>query len=86
MASKNYRRLARVFEYELPIKVSKAGRDFFAKCPVWPDCYVQGDTVENVINEVTAVAASLIELYKEEDLEIPLMRAPRATIIHSYGH
>ena len=83
MVSKNCRRLARVFEYELPIKVSKAGRDFFAKCPVWSDCYAQGDTVENVINEIVAVAASLIELYREEDLEVPLMKAPRARIIHS---
>lgn len=83
MASKNYRRLARVFEYELPVKVSKADEGFFARCPVWPDCYAQGDTVENVINEIVAVAASLIELYKEEDLEVPLTRAPRAKVIHS---
>lgn len=83
MAKGNYKSLARVFEYELPVRISKANSQFFAECPVWSDCYAQSDTVEDVINEIVAVAASLIELYKEESLEVPLGKSPRARVIQS---
>lgn len=60
-------------EYELPIVISEeAGGGYVARCPVWTDCYAQGDTLEEAINELSYVAGSLIELYKEESLEIPL--------------
>lgn len=81
MAKRDFKTLAKVFEYELPVKVSKANNQFFAECPVWDDCYAQGDTVEDVINEIVAVAASLIGLYKEEGLEIPLKESPRVKVI-----
>lgn len=81
MAERNFKTLARVFEYELPVRVSKANSQFFAECPVWDDCYAQGDTVEDVINEIVAVAASLIGLYQEEELEIPLKKSPRVKVI-----
>lgn len=63
----------KVLEYELPIKIEKdPSGGFVATSPSWSDCYAQGDTVDEVVNELTAVAASLIELYKEEGLKIPL--------------
>lgn len=60
-------------EYELPVKleVQKDG-SYVANSPVWSDCYAQGDTIDEAILEITAVAQSLIELYKEENLNIPL--------------
>lgn len=60
-------------EFELPITI-KAEKDggYIASCPKWDDCYAQGDTVEEVISEISYVASSLIELYKEENLYIPL--------------
>lgn len=60
-------------KYELPITITKenAGR-FSAKCSIWEDCYAQGETIEEVINEISYVASSLIELYTEENLKIPL--------------
>jgi len=60
-------------EYELPITIveEKEG-GFTASCSTWKDCYAQGETVEDVINEISYVASSLIELYKEEDKKIPL--------------
>jgi len=62
-----------VAEYELPISIEpqKEG-GFVVTCPVWQDCYAQGDTIEEASLEITAVAQALIELYKEEDLKIPL--------------
>ena len=67
------KRSEKVAEYELPIKIDtqKAG-GYVVTCPKWPDCYAQGDTIEEATLEITAVAQSLIELYKEEGLKIPL--------------
>lgn len=63
----------KVFEYDLPIKIEENPEGGFSvSSPAWSDCYAQGDTVDEAVNEITAVAATLIELYKEEDLEIPL--------------
>lgn len=63
----------RVFEYELPfdVELQKDG-GYVAKCPTWSDCYAQGDTFDDAVLEITAVAQSLIELYREEELTIPL--------------
>ncbi len=60
-------------EYELPILIQEQPEGgFFASCPDWKDCYAQADTIEEAINEISYVASSLIELYKEENLIIPL--------------
>lgn len=63
----------KVSEYELPIKIEpqKEG-GYVVVCPKWSDCYAQGDTVDEAVLEITAVAQSLIELYKEEGFKIPL--------------
>lgn len=67
------RRSEKVLEYELPIQIEpqKEG-GFVVSCPIWADCYAQGDTVNEAVLEITAVAQSLIELYKEEERKIPL--------------
>lgn len=63
----------RVFEYELPVKIiPEKGSGFLVSSPEWSDCYAQGDTIDEAILEVTAVAQALIELYKEENKKIPL--------------
>lgn len=63
----------KVSEYELPIKVEpQKGGGFVVTSPLWQDCYAQGDNVDEAILEITAVAQSLIELYKEEGKVIPL--------------
>lgn len=63
----------KVLEYKLPVEIKpqKEG-GFVAVCPDWSDCYAQGDTIDEAVLEITAVTQSLIELYKEEGLEIPL--------------
>lgn len=63
----------KVLEYELSVEIKpqKEG-GFVAICSEWSDCFAQGDTVDEAILEITAVAQSLIELYKEEGLVVPL--------------
>lgn len=64
-----------VLEYELPVRVVKdRSGGFVAKSPAWSDCYAQGDSIDEVTNEIAAVASALIELYKEEGLNIPLKK------------
>lgn len=65
----------KVSEYELPIKIEpqKEG-GYVVICVKWPDCYAQGDTIDEAILEITGVAQSLIDLYKEEGLKIPLKK------------
>lgn len=59
------------FELLLKIEPQKEG-GFVAVSPVWLDCYAQGDSIDEAVLEATAVAQSLIELYKEEGFRIPL--------------
>ena len=62
-----------VLEFNLPIHIQEdSSGGFVATSPVWSDCYAQGDSIDEAILEVTAVAQSLIELYEEEGLKIPL--------------
>jgi len=69
---RNHRTLT-VKEYELPVSVQKeADGGFVAKCPIWNDCYAQGDTLEEAVTELQYVASTLIELYQEEDIKVPL--------------
>jgi predicted RNase H-like HicB family nuclease len=60
-------------EYELPLTVhEEPDGGFTATCSVWPDCYAQGEMIEEAINEAAYTAAALIELYQEEDMHVPL--------------
>lgn len=68
-----FKRSVKVSEYELPVRIEPQKEEgFVAVCPIWSDCYAQGDSIDEAVLEVTAVAQSLIELYKEEGLKIPL--------------
>ncbi|HVF69823.1 MAG TPA: type II toxin-antitoxin system HicB family antitoxin [Xanthomonadales bacterium] len=69
----NKNKTLEIQEYELPISIKeeKTG-GFVASCPIWKEVYAQGETVEDAISEISYVASSMIELYKEEDIKIPL--------------
>lgn len=64
--------------YELPIEIVQEGDYFLAACPVWSDCYAQGTTIDDATSEIIAVAATLIELYQEEGVRIPLTQEQSA--------
>lgn len=67
------KRSEKVAQYDLTIKIEpQKGGGYVALCPDWSDCYAQGDTVDEAVLEITSVAQSLIDLYKEEGLKIPL--------------
>lgn len=67
------KKTTKVSSYELPLKIEpQKDGGFVATSTIWADCYAQGDSVDEAVLEATAVAQSLIELYKEEGLKIPL--------------
>ena len=68
---KNIKTLS-IHEYELPVVINKEDNFFIATCPKWTDCYAQGNTLEEAVGEISYVASSLIELYSEEGLKVPL--------------
>lgn len=66
------KKTVKVDQYDLPLTVSRDNNGYMAICPLWEDCYAQGDTIDEAITEAMGVASSLIELYKEERTKIPL--------------
>lgn len=72
MAKKAFEKKTKVLKYKLPIQVMPEKGGFYAFCPIWKDCYAQGERVDEVVQEIITVASSLIEIHEEEDLEIPL--------------
>jgi len=66
------KKVALVNEYELPIEVKKEGNYYVASCSVWSDCYAQGYSLEDAVENITKVTKGLIEIYEQEDKKIPL--------------
>lgn len=69
--------------YELPIVIEQEDDMFIAKSTNWGACYAQGYSVENVVFEISEVAISLIDLYREQNKRIPLKRLSK---VYNPGH
>ncbi len=61
-------------QYTLPLQISEDAGGYVAVCPIWKDCFAQGDSIEATLYEAKQVAISLIELYEEEKVQIPLKK------------
>ena len=61
-------------EYNLQviIELDEDGK-YVAECPALQGCYTQGDTFEEVIENIREVIAMCIEELKEENNEIPII-------------
>jgi predicted RNase H-like HicB family nuclease len=81
---KRYSKTASVAKYRLPLVIKKEGEFFIANSPKWLDCYAQGSTIDEATSEVISVASSLIELYEEEGLTIPLEKLEKIPSDGSY--
>lgn len=69
---KRMKKIASIKSYQLPINIKQDGQYFIATCPLWHDCYAQGKTIDEATSEIIGVATSLVELYTEEGMHIPL--------------
>jgi len=79
------RKTTHVDEYELPLEVKKEGKWFIAACPKWSDCYAQAETADQVISEAASVAKTLIEVYREKGLKVPLDLKKRADFSKAFS-
>lgn len=77
---KKVSKTAAVKKYQLPIEISQNGNYFVANCPGWADCYAQGGTIDEATAEIIGVAGSLIELYEEEELKVPLLEVKNSLL------
>ncbi len=66
------KKIASIKSYQLPIHIKQEGEYYIATCPQWQDCYAQGKTIDEATSEIIGVATSLVELYTEERMHIPL--------------
>ncbi len=76
---KHVKQTKTVKAFQLPIEITRVGDHFIAHCPAWKDCYAQGKSIDEATTEIIAVASSLIELYQEEELRIPLVQKKSST-------
>lgn len=62
--------------YELPVLITSDEKGgYVAECTDWADCYAQAESIDEVVNEIYHVALSLIQVYQEENLTIPLTQS-----------
>jgi predicted RNase H-like HicB family nuclease len=64
--------MARKKEYRFTIIIEPCEEGgYFAMCPAFPGCHVEGETYEETLNEMRAAIDAFIEDYKEEKEPIP---------------
>ena len=44
---------------------------YYAECPVFPGCHVEGDTYEDTLGEMESAVIAFIEDYKKDGEAIP---------------
>ena len=58
-------------KYKIPVVIEKDENGFFAYCPTLQGCYTQGDTFEEVIENITdAIRLHILDRLAEKE-EIP---------------
>lgn len=63
----------KVLEYELPITITPLEEGgYLARCDLLQGCIAEGETIELAFNYVADVARNIIDIRKEEGLDIPL--------------
>lgn len=77
---KRLKKTKQIKAYQLPIEIEQEDDYFIATCPRWSDCYAQGNSIDEATAEIIAVASSLIELYQEEEIPIPLDKNARSSV------
>lgn len=69
----NNKRTIEIKNYKLPITLTKEKEGgYSAVCDIWLDCFAQGETIKETIYEISQVANTLIDIYKEDNKKIPL--------------
>jgi predicted RNase H-like HicB family nuclease len=60
----------KVFNYKVIIEECEEG-GFYAECPAFPGCHVEGETYEETLLEIKEAVKNFIEDYKSRGEEVP---------------
>ena len=60
------------YRFMVVIKPCEEG-GYFAMCPAFPGCHVEGETYEETLHEMRAAIDAFIEDYQEEGEPIPML-------------
>lgn len=58
------------YNYKVIIEECEEG-GYYAECPAFPGCHVEGDTYEETMNEIKAAVKVFIEEYKLHKAKLP---------------
>jgi len=59
-------------EYRFTVLIEPCGEGgYFATCPAFPGCHVEGETYEETLSEMRQAIDAFVEDYKEEGEKIP---------------
>jgi predicted RNase H-like HicB family nuclease len=58
------------YNYKVIIEECEEG-GFYAECPAFPGCHVEGETYEETMNEMKEAVKNFIEDYNSKNEEIP---------------
>jgi len=59
-------------EYSFKIIIEECEEGgYYAECPAFPGCHVEGETYEETIKELKEVIKAFIDEYKKNNQEIP---------------
>lgn len=59
-----------VYNYKVVIEECEEG-GFYAECPAFPGCHVEGETYEETIKEMKEAIKVFINDYKDKNEELP---------------
>ena len=60
----------KLYNYKIIIEECEEG-GFYAECPAFPGCHVEGDTYEITIKEIKEAVKNFIEDYQSRKEELP---------------
>ncbi len=60
----------KIYNYKVVVEECEEG-GFYAECPAFPGCHVEGDTYEETIKEMREAVKAFITDYKEKNEELP---------------
>jgi len=60
----------KLHNYKVIIEECEEG-GFYAECPAFPGCHVEGETYEETMNEMKEAVKNFIEDYNSKNEEIP---------------
>lgn len=60
----------KIYNYKVVVEECEDG-GFYAECPAFPGCHVEGDTYEETMKELKAAVRTFIDDYLERNEELP---------------